>query len=155
MLIPTPFGRDLLVAGGDDGVTESRFVARARPNPHGANREAPHPLLRDVKRQLDAYFAGRLRRFDVPLALEGTPFALDVWRAVAQLPTGALASYAEIAAAIGRPNAHRGVARVLASTPLALLIPAHRVIGADGRIKGAPAGSMRRRLLAFEGIEVR
>jgi O-6-methylguanine DNA methyltransferase len=112
-------------------------------------------LLRDVKDQLDAYFAGRLRCFDVPLALEGTPFAIDVWRAVSHLPTGALASYAEIAAAVGRPNAHRGVARALASTPLALLIPAHRVIGADGRIKGAAPGSMRRRLLAFEGIEIR
>jgi methylated-DNA-[protein]-cysteine S-methyltransferase len=155
MLVPTPFGRDLFVAGGDDGVTESRFVARARPGERGANRKAPHPLLRDVQRQLDAYFAGRLRRFDVPLALDGTPFAVDVWRAVAQLPTGSLASYAEIAASIGRPNAHRGVARALASTPLALLIPAHRVIGADGRIKGAAPGSMRRRLLAFEGIEIR
>jgi methylated-DNA-[protein]-cysteine S-methyltransferase len=155
MLVPTPFGRDLFVAGGDDGVTESRFVARTRSDSRAEHRATSHPLLRDVKRQLDAYFAGRLRRFDVPLALEGTPFAVDVWRAVAQLPTGALASYAEIAAAIGRPNAHRGVARALASTPLALLIPAHRVIGADGRIKGATPGSMRRRLLAFEGIEIR
>jgi methylated-DNA-[protein]-cysteine S-methyltransferase len=76
MLVPTPFGRDLFVAGGDDGVTESRFVARARPGERGANREAPHPLLRDVQRQLDAYFAGRLRRFDVPLALDGTPRSL-------------------------------------------------------------------------------
>jgi methylated-DNA-[protein]-cysteine S-methyltransferase len=148
MLVPTPFGRDLFVAGGDDGVTESRFVVRARLGSHAANCDVSHSLLRDVKRQLDAYFAGRLRCFDVP-------FALDVWRAVSRLPTGALASYAEIAAAIGRPNAQRGVARALASTPLALLIPAHRVIGADGRIKGAVPGSMRRRLLAFEGIEIR
>jgi len=155
MLVPTPFGRDLFVAGGDDGVTESRFVARARSGTRAEHRDTSHPVLHDVKRQLDAYFAGRLRCFDVPLALEGTPFAVDVWRAVSQLPTGALASYAEIAAAIGRPNAHRGVARALASAPLALLIPAHRVIGADGRIKGATPGSMRRRLLAFEGIEIR
>ena len=155
MLVSTPFGRDLFVAGGDDGVTESRFVTRGRSRGRTENRKAPHPLLRDVKRQLEAYFAGRLRCFDVPLALEGTPFALDVWRAVSALPTGALASYAEIAAAIGRPNAHRGVARALASTPLAIIIPAHRVIGADGRIKGAAPGSMRRRLLAFEGIEIR
>ncbi len=155
MLVPTPFGRDLFVAAGDDGVTESRFVARARSATRARHREPSHPLLRDVKDQLDAYFAGRLRCFDVPLALEGTPFAIDVWRAVSHLPTGALASYAEIAAAVGRPNAHRGVARALASTPLALLIPAHRVIGADGRIKGAAPGSMRRRLLAFEGIEIR
>jgi methylated-DNA-[protein]-cysteine S-methyltransferase len=155
MLVSTPFGRDLFVAGGDDGVTECRFVARARTGTRAEDRAPSHPLLRDVKRQLDAYFAGRLRRFDVPLALEGTPFAVDVWRAVAHVPTGALASYAEIAAGIGRPNAHRGVARALASTPLALLIPAHRVVGSDGRIKGAAPGSMRRRLLAFEGIEIR
>jgi O6-methylguanine-DNA--protein-cysteine methyltransferase len=111
MLVPTPFGRDLFVAGGDDGVTESRFGVRARLGSHAANCDVSHSLLRDVKRQLDAYFAGRLRCFDVPLAVEGTPFALDVWRAVSRLPTGALASYAEIAAAIGRPNARRRRAR--------------------------------------------
>jgi methylated-DNA-[protein]-cysteine S-methyltransferase len=155
MLVPTPFGRDLFVACGDDGVTESRFVARARPSVRDATRQRPHALLREVRRQLDAYFAGRLNGFDLPLALVGTPFAVDVWRAVARLPTGTLASYAEIAAAVGRPASHRGVARALAATPLALLIPAHRVIGADGRIKGAAPGSMRRRLLAFEGIEIR
>jgi methylated-DNA-[protein]-cysteine S-methyltransferase len=155
MLVPTPFGRDLFIACGEDGVTESRFVARARSNSHDARGTTPHPLLREVKRQLDAYFAGRLRYFDLPLELAGTPFAIDVWRAVARLPTGALASYADVAAAVGRPTSHRGVARALASTPLALLIPAHRVIGADGRIKGAAPGSMRRRLLAFEGIEIR
>jgi methylated-DNA-[protein]-cysteine S-methyltransferase len=155
MLVPTPFGRDLLVAAGDDGVTESRFVSRIRARARVENSPAPHPLLCDVAHQLEAYFAGRLRRFEVPLVLEGTPFAIEVWRAVAQIPTGALASYAEIAAAIGRPSAHRGVARALASTPLALLIPAHRVVGADGRVKGASPNSMRRRLLAFEGIEIR
>jgi methylated-DNA-[protein]-cysteine S-methyltransferase len=153
--VQTPFGCDLFVAASDDGVTESRFVTRTRSRARAERSKPKHPLLRDVTRQLDAYFAGRLPRFDVPLVLDGTPFAIEVWRAVAQIPSGALASYAEIAAAIGRPNAHRGVARALASTPLALFVPAHRVIGADGRIKGATPGSMRRRLLAFEGIEIR
>jgi len=143
----SPFGVGLYVACDTQGIVASRWThARARA-PAIMGHDA---LLSEAVRQLRAYFAGRLGRFDVPLCLAGTPFEVAVWRAVAQLATGTLISYADVARAVGRPNACRGVARAMTRTPLALFIPAHRVVGADGRVKGASATSMRRRLIAFE-----
>ncbi|MBV8491621.1 MAG: methylated-DNA--[protein]-cysteine S-methyltransferase [Candidatus Eremiobacteraeota bacterium] len=97
-----------------------------------------------------AYFGRRLRRFDLPLALHGTAFQLDVWRVVAGLEFGEFVSYADVARGVGRPLAHRGVAMAMSRTPLDLFVPAHRVVGADGRIKGAAPGSVRRQLVQFE-----
>ena len=151
-VVRTPFGRDLYLACDDAGIVESRFVARAKVPANGARRGI---VLRAALDALDAYFAKRLARFDVPLVLAGTPLQCDVWRAVAELPTGVLVSYSDVARAIGRPRSPRGVAYALAKTPFAIFIPAHRVVGADGRIKGAAANSIRRRLLAFEGIRIR
>ncbi len=151
--VATPFGRILLVSADDRGIVASEFRSR----PHGEARHVryAHPLLREVKKQVDAYFARRLRRFDLPLHLEGTEFQVAIWRLVAQLEAGELISYGEVAQAIGRPLSHRGVAAAMGATPLALFIPAHRVVGSDGRIKGAAGNSMRRRLLKFEGIAIR
>lgn len=110
------------------------------------------PLVRELAAQVRAYGKRRLRRFDVPLSLRGTPFQLAVWHTVASLEFGDLVAYGEIARAVGRPLAHRGVAAAMRETPLSLFIPAHRVIGADGRVRGeAPDAHRRRALLAFEG----
>ncbi len=151
--IATPFGRVLIVGIDDRGVVSSEF----RPRPHGAAKRTryAHPLLREVKEQVDAYFARRLRRFELPYHFEGTPFQIDVWKMVSQLEVGQLISYGEVARAVGRPLSHRDVAAAIGKTPLALFVPAHRVVGSDGRIKGAGANSLRRRLLKFEGLRVR
>jgi methylated-DNA-[protein]-cysteine S-methyltransferase len=138
----------LRLATDGSALTASDFVRR-----RGASRAASpaHPLLREARGQVEAYFKRRLRCFDVPLALAGTPFQRAVWELVAGLEFGQLVSYADVAFAIGRPLAHRGVAAAMGKTPLDLFIPAHRVVGADGRVKGSAAGSLRRRLILFEG----
>lgn len=111
---------------------------------------SPCPLLIEARDQVRAYFARRLRRFDLPLAPEGTEFARRIYAIVADLAFGEFVSYADVARAAGHPLAHRGVARAMSALPIDLFVPAHRVIGADGRVKGAAAGGTRARLVAFE-----
>jgi methylated-DNA-[protein]-cysteine S-methyltransferase len=144
----TPLCRDLLVVSNGEAIVASDFVAPART----IKRDARDAVLAEAARQVCAYFNRRLRRFDLPLALKGTMLQVDAWRAVATLRFAEFVSYADVARAIGRPMAHRGVAYAMAQTPLDLFIPAHRVIGADGRIKGAAPKSLRVRLAAFEAF---
>ncbi len=143
--VPTPLHRDLLIIGNGERILASDFVA-----PKRESKRPSDSLLKEAASQVRAYFARRLRRFDLPLELIGTPFQVDAWRAVADLAFGEFVSYADVARAIGRPLAHRGVAAAMGKAPLDLFVPAHRVIGADGRVKGASPGSMRLRLAAFE-----
>jgi len=142
--IPTPLGA-LWVEASADAIVRAEF----RRLPDAAD-ESRHPLLREARVQVRAYFARKLARFDLPLRYEGTPFQCAVWHAVAQLEFGHFVSYAEVARAINRPLAHRGVAAAMAKSPLDLLIPAHRVVGADGRLKGCAPRSIRARLVRFE-----
>jgi O-6-methylguanine DNA methyltransferase len=144
--LSTPLRRDLLIVGNGQTIVASDFVP-----PRPARSEKPtDALLAEAAEQVAAYFRRRLARFHLPLALHGTPFQVDVWRAVASLSFGEFVSYADVARAVGRPLSHRGVAAAMAATPLDLFVPAHRVVGADGRIKGARRGSLRFRLAEFE-----
>lgn len=127
---------------------QSVFTARKLVPERAAGRG--HPLLAEALAQLDAYFAKRLGSFDLPLHLTGTPLQIECWRIVACLEFGTTCSYGDVAHAAGRPGAHRAVALAMVRSPLALFVPAHRVLGADGRVKGATA-TLRRRLLSFEG----
>jgi methylated-DNA-[protein]-cysteine S-methyltransferase len=151
-LVTTPFGRRLFVACANESIVESFFTAKRAFAKDRAVTARSHPLLVEALAQLDAYFAKRLSRFDLPLGLSGTPLQVECWRIVAGLEFGATCSYGDVANAAGRPGAHRAVAHAMARTPLALFVPAHRVVGADGRIKGT-AATLRRRLLAFESLE--
>ena len=151
LLIPTPLGVALRVTSNGDAVLTSDFVRVKVP----ARQTVRDGVSREAKAQVDAYFRKRLKRFDLPLYLAGTPFQVAVWRLVSQLDVGELIAYGEVARAIGHPLSHRGVAAAMSKCPLDLFIPAHRVIGSDGRVKGSAPGSMRRKLLAFEGITVR
>ncbi|MGA8533388.1 MAG: methylated-DNA--[protein]-cysteine S-methyltransferase [Candidatus Tumulicola sp.] len=127
-------------------IVASSFVP-ASGRRHSRSQDA---LLAEAADQVQAYFARRLHRFDLPLAPAGTPFQQAVWELVAALAFGEFVSYGDVARAIGRPLAHRGVAIAMRLTPIDLFVPAHRVVGSDGRIKGAKPGSMRARLVAFE-----
>lgn len=113
---------------------------------------AAHPLLREVRRQLEEYFDGARRVFDLPLAPRGTEFERRVWQEVAAIPYGETRSYAEIARAAGRPDACRAVGRANGRNPIPLVIPCHRVIGSDGSLTGFGGGlPLKRFLLALEG----
>ncbi len=144
--VPTPLRRDLLIMGNGEAIISSDFVAAGRIR---ASKPSD-ALLAEAWAQVEAYFARRLLRFDLPLAFEGTAFQIAAWRAVSSLTFGEFVSYADVARAIGKPLAHRGVAAAMAETKIDLFVPAHRVIGADGRIKGAAPRSVRLRLAEFE-----
>lgn len=105
------------------------------------------PALRKAFKQLDEYFRGKRRIFELMLRLEGSEFQLDVWQALLDIPYGATASYRDIAKAVGRPEAVRAVGAANGANPISLVIPCHRVIGADGRLVGYGGGLDRKEWL--------
>jgi len=109
------------------------------------------PVLDAAASQLDAYFRGELTAFDLPLSLEGTPFQRCVWAALQSIPYGETISYGELARRIGQPSASRAVGLANGRNPVAIVVPCHRVIGADGSLTGYGGGMDRKRfLLALE-----
>jgi methylated-DNA-[protein]-cysteine S-methyltransferase len=108
---------------------------------------AERELADALRRRLDAYFAGERVLFDLPLAPVGTPFQLSVWNALLGIPYGETVSYAEIARRVGRPSAVRAVGAANGRNPIAILIPCHRVIGANGTLTGYGGGLDRKQAL--------
>lgn len=146
----SPIGPLTLVAG-PRGLTDLNFPGRFRVPDEAAEQPLP-----DVARQLDAYFAGELREFDLPLDPRGTPLELAVWRALLEIPYGQTASYGEQAAKIDPSLFETSIepwqrARVVGAAngrnPLAIVVPCHRVIGADGSLTGYGGGLDRKRAL--------
>lgn len=116
-------------------------------------RRPAGPLVTAVS-QLEEYFDGRRRRFDLPTKLSGTDFQRQVWRSLRDIPYGSVVSYAELAAMVGRPGAFRAVGQANGANPLPIVLPCHRVVASGGRIGGYGGGlAMKRRLLALEGVE--
>ena len=107
----------------------------------------PDSHSREAGAQLEAYFAGQLRRFDLKLAPKGTPFQQDVWRALQAVAYGATTTYGDIARQIGHPNAVRAVGAANGANPIGIVIPCHRVIGSDGTLTGYAGGLERKRAL--------
>lgn len=127
--------RGLHMQGGAGAATVERTWTRA-----------PEAFA-DVVAQLGEYFAGARTRFDLPLAPAGTPFQRDVWTALLEIPYGQTRSYGELARRVGRPNASRAVGAANGRNPIAVIVPCHRVIGADGSLTGFGGGLDRKRLL--------
>jgi methylated-DNA-[protein]-cysteine S-methyltransferase len=106
----------------------------------------------DVANQLREYFAGARKTFEIELAPRGTPFQLDVWKALCEVPYGETITYAELARRIGRPNAVRAVGAANGANPIPIIVPCHRVIGSNGTLTGYGGGIERKQfLLALEG----
>jgi methylated-DNA-[protein]-cysteine S-methyltransferase len=155
MSAPSPIGL-LFLAAGPSGLRHLRFMERkslkrmlALVTPEDPEAEWQPSLLelKPVVDQLDAYFCGTLTRFDLPLDLRGSPFQLAVWRELTRIPYAQTRSYGEIARAIGQPKAPRAVGLANNQNPIALIVPCHRVIGADGNLTGYGGGLPRKRWL--------
>lgn len=150
--IESPVG-PLLIAASDTGLHVIEFHApRHAARRSDTWREGRHELLDETTRQLGEYFTGRRRTFDLPLAPEGTEFQRRVWHTLATIPYGQTVSYAELAARVGRPSASRAVGAANGRNPLPIVLPCHRVIGADGSLTGFGGGLPTKRfLLELEG----
>jgi methylated-DNA-[protein]-cysteine S-methyltransferase len=114
-------------------------------------RAGEDPLLDAAATQLDAYLQGSRRSFDLPLAPHGTAFQREVWEALQRIPYGTTATYTQLAVAVGRPAAVRAVGQANGRNPIAVVVPCHRVVGADGSLTGYAGGTARKAaLLALE-----
>lgn len=126
-------------------------VRRLSEHAKGSLGIGVHPPTEQIRAELSAYFAGRSARFETPLALHGSAFTREVWEALREIPAGETRSYGDLARALGRPGSHRAVARANGANQIALVIPCHRVIGADGALTGYGGGLWRKqRLLQIE-----
>lgn len=103
-------------------------------------KEEETSLLKEAKKQMEAYFANQLQQFDLPLRPVGTPFMQEVWKALIDIPYGELRSYKDIAEAIGRDKAYRAVGLANNRNPIPIIIPCHRVVGANGKLVGYGGG---------------
>jgi methylated-DNA-[protein]-cysteine S-methyltransferase len=125
-----------------------------RPAPKSKDGPVPEPLAMAVA-QLEEYFAGRRRQFDLPLELDGTEFQRQVWLNLAEIPYGETVSYAELAMIVGRPHAYRAVGQANGANPIPIVLPCHRVLASGGGLGGYGGGlPMKRSLLALEGVEI-
>jgi methylated-DNA-[protein]-cysteine S-methyltransferase len=150
-LVPSPVG-ELLVVGEGGAVTAVKFHGTHRRGLVVDERWAHDPdRLSDAADQLAAYFAGRLRTFDLPLAPRGTPFQRQVWDALTTIPYGETTSYGELADRLGRPGSARAVGAANGANPIAIVVPCHRVVGSDRSLTGYAGGlGAKRHLLALE-----
>ncbi|HNS05321.1 MAG TPA: methylated-DNA--[protein]-cysteine S-methyltransferase [Candidatus Saccharicenans sp.] len=143
----TPIGL-IELTGNETGLETCSFLKKSRPDisPDEIKANltaAPEPLVA-AWQQLDEYFKGIRREFSLLLRLEGTSFQKKVWNELQKIPYGQTRSYGQVASACGRPGAARAVGRANHDNPLVIIIPCHRVIGADGRLVGFGAGLWRK-----------
>lgn len=153
-VIQSPIGPLTLIADGGRLSGVRMEISRHEPDASalGVARTADaDPVLAAAAGQLHAYFRGVLTAFDLPLAMEGTPFQRSVWTELLAIPYGQTISYGQLAKRIGQPSASRAVGLANGRNPVAIIVPCHRVIGADGSLTGYGGGMDRKRyLLALE-----
>ena len=141
----TPVG-ELFIAGRDGKLTDVLF-RRPRKGFPGPMWEKSSKPFAEVKRQLAEYFRGERKKFDLKLVPEGTSFQLAAWRQLRRIPYGKTISYGEQAKRMGNPKAARAVGAANGENPISIIVPCHRVIGADGRLTGFGGGLGKKKLL--------
>lgn len=158
-ILPSPLG-NLLLSASPEGLTGVWIMGEKHCPARPAHWHENAVEFRAAARQLTEYFAGTRHAFDLPLAPQGTPFQRLAWEALQQIPYGQTRSYQEQAAAIGRPAAVRAIGTANGRNPLSIIVPCHRVIGANGSLTGYGGGlGAKQWLLAHEaahaGLELR
>ena len=144
--MPSPIGELVLLSDGR--CLRGLYMQDGRkPVRVDAGWEASDEPFTEVRRQLDEYFAGERTSFDLPIELDGSPFQLRVWAALQDIPFGQTISYGELARRIDKPGAARAVGLANGANPIAVIVPCHRVIGADGSLTGYGGGMANKRLL--------
>ncbi len=141
----------LMIGASDIGITEIRFVDQVPPKPW-----SDHHFLIQCKRELDEYFTGQRQKFGVSLDLQqATPFERKVWQQLLQIPYGNVLTYSDVATKINQPKAARAVGKANGDNPISIIIPCHRLIGRDGKLRGYAGGLERKQaLLELEHPEV-
>jgi methylated-DNA-[protein]-cysteine S-methyltransferase len=148
--VDSPLGAIHLVADRDGAITHVLFHDEVRDllgGVHPRNGRSDDAPFADAARQLAEYFAGERTDFDLALAPKGTPFQLQAWTALRSIPYGETRSYAQQAGAIGRPAAVRAIGAANGRNPIGIVVPCHRVIGADGSLTGYGGGIERKQWL--------
>ena len=149
-MMKTPVG-ELFIAGRDEKLTDVLFRRPRKGFPGPMWEKSDRPFA-EVKKQLAEYFRGERRKFDLKLAPEGTPFQLAAWRQLRRIPCGKTISYGEQARRMGNPKAARAVGAANGENPISIIVPCHRVIGANGKLTGFGGGlGKKKRLLDLEG----
>lgn len=153
--IESPLG-PILLAASAQGLCGAWFVEGQRdsPDPAGWAQTPDHPVLQRAAAQLNEFFSGQRQSFDLPLDLtNGTAFQQAVWQSLVAIPFGQTTSYGELARRIGRPKAVRALGAAVGRNPIGIIVPCHRVIGADGSLTGYAGGLDRKTaLLRIEGV---
>ena len=152
--IDTPIG-PIHLAATAAGLTHAVYPTRDHGMPAGDGSPEAARIVAETTCQLNEFFAGERRAFDLPLAPEGTDFQLATWRALRDIPFGATLSYGELAARIGRPSAARAVGAANGANPISVIVPCHRVVGANGKLTGYAGGlEAKHKLLVLEGRDL-
>jgi methylated-DNA-[protein]-cysteine S-methyltransferase len=152
--LDSPIGHLLLTSDGES--LTGLYMGAPGKSPQLGSDWSEKPSagpLPEVARQLDEYFAGKRKVFDLPLKMHGTEFQQRVWRQLAQIPFGETWSYGQLAKRLDNPNGSRAVGLANGRNPIAVIVPCHRVIGADGSLTGFGGGIARKQwLLSHEGV---
>jgi methylated-DNA-[protein]-cysteine S-methyltransferase len=150
----SPIG-PLLLAADESGLRLVHFASGRRPKVPQRDWTEDEAPFKEVTRQLQAYFQGKLKEFDLPLVLDGTEFQMLVWRNLQKIPYGETVSYGQLAKRIGKPEASRAVGLANGSNPIPIIIPCHRVIASNGHLTGFGGGiPLKKKLLALESNQL-
>ncbi len=154
-LVLASFADSLCLCDWSDNPFAERNMRRLTRGMNVSFKTGTTSVLEETKRQLDEYFAGKRKAFDIQLRLTGTDFQNEVWNALLDIPYGATRSYKDIARYIGKPKAVRAVAGAIGANGISILIPCHRVIGSDHSLTGYAGGlEAKKMLLGVETIEL-